>query len=128
LDNCNKIINDDKSKSQHAKHIKAGLKFNTIRQKLAIHDKLEQECKAERHMLVKLIRYYKVVLKKFLNEGKIDITSDIQYLKLKDTYKATEGKLMDVDYFRCLLGKNFEEVSMYLNNFDVNSEAGNYKK
>jgi hypothetical protein len=86
LNNCNKIINNDKPKSQHAKkHIKTGLKFNTIRQKLAIHDKLEHECKAEKHMLVKLIRYYKIVLKKFVNEGKIDLKSDIQYLKLKET-------------------------------------------
>jgi hypothetical protein len=57
------------------------------------------------------------------NEGKIDITNDSEYLNLKSFYEETEAKLLDTDYFHCLLGKSFEDVTK--NDNDNENEDNN---
>jgi hypothetical protein len=105
------------------------LKFKTIKQRLAHHDKVENECKAEKQLLVKLIRYYKIVLTKMVNEEKIDIASDVNYSKLREQYEATEENFTDIDYFHCLVGKEFDEITKVdLNKIEMNNEICKFKR
>jgi hypothetical protein len=72
---------------------------------------MENECKNEKNSLIKLLRCYKLVLHKIVAETNIDFSSHEEYLTLKRLYEDTEKKLLDSDYFHCLLGRSFEELS-----------------
>jgi hypothetical protein len=100
------------------------IKFKTKKQKLIHHNKMELECKTEKNSLIKLIRSYKILLARIVMEGGNGVKSLEEYETLKKLYDETESKLLDPDYFHCLLGKSFEEVSKVdLNEVDfVNKE------
>jgi hypothetical protein len=105
------------------------LRFKTIKQRLAHHDKVENECKAEKQQFVKLIRCYKVVLTKLVNEEKVDIASDINYSKLKEQYEVAEENFTDIDFFHCLVGKEFNEITKVdLNKIEMNNETCIFKR
>jgi hypothetical protein len=90
---------------------------------------VENECKVEKQLLVKLIRYHKVVLTKLVNEDKIDIASNIDYLRLKEQYEATEENFSDIDFFHCLLGKEFDEITKVdLNKIEMNNDICKFKR
>jgi hypothetical protein len=91
------------------RHIDCSHRFKTKKQRVFHHNKIEKQCKTEKQVLIKLIRNYKVALTRLINKGKVDITS-VDYLKLKKTYKATEKVSSDIEYFHCLLGRDFEKI------------------
>jgi hypothetical protein len=119
------VVNNNELNCQNScKHLHCDFTYKSHKQWLFHHDKMETECKAEKHMLVKLIKYYKVVLARLISEGKVDITSYIDYLKLKEQHKATEENLTDIDYFYCLPGKDFEKIPKAdLNKIEIGNDS-----
>jgi hypothetical protein len=104
------IVNNDKRKFPYAcRHIDCSHRFKTKKQRIVHHNRVEKQCKTEKHMLIKLIRHYKVALTSLVNKGMVDTTSE-NYLRLKKVYKATENASSDFEYFYCLLGRDSEEV------------------
>lgn len=89
-------------------HMNCNLKFKTAKQKLIHHNKMEPECRNERNLLIKLIKKFKELLSSLFLNQKIDVSDSSQYIDLKNFYEETESKLVDPDYFHCLLGKTFE--------------------
>lgn len=86
------------------------MKFKTKKQKLIHHNKMEPECKHERISLVKLIKRFKTFVEHIDNSGKVENMKSLDsYINLQKTYEDTEKKLLDPDYFHCILGKNFED-------------------
>ena len=76
---------------------------------------MEPECKIERNSLIKLIKKYKQFLKHVVNEKQIDLDSNEEYVSLKAYYHEIEEKMLDPDYFHCILGKKFEDEGHILN-------------
>jgi hypothetical protein len=70
---------------------------------------MEPECKIEKSNLIKLIRSFKILLKQMISEYNIDLNKNENYLSLKSFYEEVETKLLDSDYFHCLLGKTFDD-------------------
>jgi hypothetical protein len=77
---------------------------------LVHHDKMELECRSEKHLLINLIRCFKIALPKLIRKGNTDMTSNADFIKLKELYKAAEEDIMDISYFQCLLGKSFGKI------------------
>ncbi len=69
---------------------------------------MEPECLAEKQYLFKLIKKYKVLLQKVAKAKNLQLEQSEEIKKLKEIYEETQAKLVDSDYFLCLLGKNFE--------------------
>lgn len=85
------------------------MKFKTKKQKLIHHNKMEVECKIERNSLVKLLKRFKELFAAVQDQGIYDVTTLDNHKNLKKLYEETERKLIDPDYFHCMLGKNFED-------------------
>ncbi len=80
-----------------------------MKQKLIHHYKMENECKMEKSCLIKLIRSFKVLLHQLIIENGLNLSNNENYLSLKYFYAEVENKLIDPDYFHCLLGKSFDD-------------------
>ena len=70
---------------------------------------MEPECKLEKSNLIKLIRGFKILLEQMINEYGLDLSHNENYLSLKNFYEEIQTKLLDPDYFHCLLGKTFDD-------------------
>ena len=86
------------------------MKFKSKRLKLIHHYKMEPNCNNEKISLIKLIKKFKEFLQFLLNKRNIDLLSEsAMYTSLKKAYSDAEDKLIDTDFFYCLLGENFED-------------------
>lgn len=93
------------------------MRFKTKREKLIHHNILEPECKNERNNLIKLIAYFKRCLfnlYKAYNLTEEDLMKDPDYVCLKEKYLETEKKLLDTEYFYEVLGANFSDMPIIL--------------
>ncbi len=70
---------------------------------------MEPECKNERVSLIKLIRKYKEMISSLVKNNNAHITNDPMFISLRNAYSEAEQKLIDTDYFHCLLGKTFDD-------------------
>jgi hypothetical protein len=94
------------------------IKFKTKKQKLIHHNKMEPECKIERNSLIKLLKHYKQLAFSLWDKLGVVVNEDEEIQQLKSCYNDVEKKLLDVDYFRCLLGKKFEDPCPNVTNED----------
>lgn len=70
---------------------------------------MELECKTERNSLIKLLRRFKELMQNVLSSDEVDLNNFESYTTLRKFYEETERKLLDPDYFHCMLGKNFDD-------------------
>lgn len=86
---------------------------------------MEPECKNERNSLVKLIKRFKVLLNYIVKNNNIDIANDEHFKSLKSFYEDLDNKLIDPDYFHCLLGREFENQCPEVNEDEDEEEEDN---
>jgi hypothetical protein len=70
---------------------------------------MDPECAIEKQYLIKLIKKYKILFQMISKNEETKILITKQFLSsLQETYEETQKKMIDPDYFICLLGSNFE--------------------
>lgn len=129
--NCNRSFYDKGNLKYHEKtmhmaesivypysceHMGCNAKFKSKKDKLTHHNEMEPDCLVERKELIKLIQRYKVLLKYIVKENNIDESQNEVLTRLKGVYKEIEGKLIDVEYFKQLLGESFDDDCSYVEN------------
>lgn len=72
---------------------------------------MEPECKNEKNLLIKTMKQFKDLLTNVVSSNNLNLSNDESYISLRTFYEETECKLIDTDYFHCILGKNFENTS-----------------
>ena len=124
MEKCRKTFSDKENLKLHEKteheceknnkfacaHAECSIKFKTKKQKLIHHNKIEEECKNERSMLIQLIMSYKThadsLTSKYSEREEFNspLFNEIKE-NIEICYKDLEFKLLDPDYFYCLLGR-----------------------
>ena len=89
-------------------HMGCNAKFRTQKEKLNHHNQMEPDCLTERQELLKLIQRYKILLKHIIKENNINPTENEVIVNLKSIYEETQGKIIDIDFFKSFLGDTFE--------------------
>ena len=89
-------------------HMGCNAKFRTQKEKLDHHNKMEPDCLIERQELLKLIQRYKLLLQHIVKENNIDPNTNEVITHLRQVYGEIQGKLIDVDFFKYYLGKDFD--------------------
>ena len=89
-------------------HMGCNAKFRTQKEKLNHHNQMEPDCLIERQELLKLIQRYKILLKHIIKENDINPSENEVILNLKSIYEETQGKIIDIDFFKSFLGDTFE--------------------
>ena len=126
-------------------HMNCNAKFKTETAKLEHHCKMEPICLKERKELLKLVKKYKLLLKKIVKNNNIDPNKNEKIINLKKDYEEIQSKLIDKKLFLKYLGEGFEKdcednnVSDYEKNEEenfnneeedevneINVEVGNY--
>ena len=126
-------------------HMNCNAKFKTETAKLEHHCKMEPICLKERKELLKLVKKYKLLLKKIVKNNNIDPNKNEKIINLKKDYEEIQSKLIDKKLFLKYLGEEFEKdcednnVSDYEKNEEenfnneeedevneINVEVGNY--
>jgi hypothetical protein len=59
--------------------------------------------------LIKLLRKFKIFIDELINENTLNSNNNGNFISLKAFYEEVENKLIDNDYFHCLLGNNFDD-------------------
>lgn len=93
-------------------HMGCNAKFRTQKEKLNHHNQMEPDCLIERQELLKLIQRYKILLKHIIKENDINPSENEVILNLKSIYEETQGKIIDIDFFKSFLGDTFESECM----------------
>ena len=89
-------------------HLNCNAKFRTEKEKLEHHSKMEPSCLEERAELIKLLKKYKILLKRIIKDKNIDSDKNEVISKLKNEYKDIQQKLIDKNLFVKYLGENFD--------------------
>ncbi len=84
---------------------------------------MEPECKLEKKGLIKLIWSFKSLVKDIVDSNVLDLKNNEKYLSLKTYYKEVEDKLVDPDYFHCLLGESFDDKCNQIYDEDIDNES-----
>ena len=89
-------------------HMGCNIKFKSKKLKLIHHNKMEPDCSREKVSLIKLVKKFKEFLH-YLNKDKnIEFESEL-YNSLKKAYQDAQDKLLENDFFLCVLGENFND-------------------
>ena len=73
---------------------------------------MEPDCKKEKISLIKLIKKFKEFLFHLIKDKKIEFMSESElalYDSLKKAYQDAQDKLIETDFFLCVLGNNFDD-------------------
>ena len=99
-------------------HLNCNSKFRTEKEKLEHHSKMEPSCLKERKELIKLLKKYKILLKRIIKDNNIDSDKNETINKLRKEYKEIQQKLIDSNLFIKYLGKDFDYDCQSLNESD----------
>ena len=99
-------------------HLNCNSKFRTEKEKLEHHSKMEPSCLKERKELIKLLKNYKILLKRIIKNNNIDSDKNEVITKLRKEYKEIQQKLIDANLFIKYLGKDFDYDCQSLNESD----------
>ena len=96
-------------------HLNCNSKFRTEKEKLEHHSKMEPSCLEERKELIKLLKRYKILLKRIIKDNNIDSDKNEAITRLRKEYKEIQQKLIDINIFVKYLGKDFDYDCQSLN-------------
>lgn len=71
---------------------------------------MEPDCNKEKVSLIKLIKKFKEFIHYLEKERNVEFGSDsAMYIALKKAYQDAQDRLVENDFFLCVLGQNFDD-------------------